>query len=162
MIRTARTAFIVIGSALLTPVWAGEIFFDEARVLESEPVYETRVTPRRVQECGYEESTEPRAANPAVLGNARANTGSITDALRADMRLRMPTEPAYRCHMVTRMDSNDELIGYRVRYEYADRVYESHIGEAPGDTIRVRVRLVVGRPELITQRDHSDIYVVVN
>lgn len=162
MIRISRIATIVIAGAMLSPAHAGEIFFDEARVLESEPVYETRETPVRAQECGYEENAWPRPADPAMLGNAREDAADIAAALRADMRARTPAEPAYRCRMVTRMKSSNELIGYRVRYEYHDRVYERRVSEAPGDTIRVRVRLAVGRPDLMTRHDGADAYAVVN
>jgi len=158
MKKTLPTELIVICGAMLssaTPASAGEIFFDEARVLDSQPVYETRQAPVQVQQCGYQDDVAPGRAEPGLLGDARSSDPAVglVAALRAEMDLRAPPEPVYRCRMVTRMEDHDELVGYRVRYEYDGQIYERRVREAPAATIRVRVRLSVGRPEMVTQLD---------
>jgi len=149
------TSIMTCGVMLLsaTPAAAGEMFFDEARVLDSQPVYETRQTPVQVQDCGYQDAAAPGRADPTVLGDARSpdRAAGLVDALHTDQDLRAPPQPVYRCRMVTRMEKRDELVGYRVRYEYDGHVYERRMPEAPAATIRVRVRLSVGRPEMVTQ-----------
>jgi len=158
MKRTLRIILLTSFNAMLfagTPANAGEIFFDEARVLDSQPVYETRQTPVQAQECGYQEDAAPGRPAPALLGDARSADpeADIVVALQTDMDLRAPPEPVYRCRMVTRMEDHDELVGYRVRYEYDGQIYERRVREAPAETIRVRVRLSVGRPEMVTRLD---------
>lgn len=140
---------------LASPAFAGEIFFDEARVVDTQPVYETRGKPVQIQQCGYEELRPNERVDPASLGNARSVSPSagLVEALQTDIELRLPPEPVYRCRLVSRIEHSEELVGYRVRYEYDGRIYERQIAERPGETIRVRVRLGAGLPDLLTQHD---------
>lgn len=142
----------VVAVALANPV-AAEVFYDEARVLDAQPIHEPRDVPTRVQQCGYERPATPPAVDPAVLGDARATDpgADLLVTLRRDIELRDPPADVYRCHMVTRVESRNALIGYRVRYEYGGRVYERRVAERPGDKIRVRVRISTGRSEVVTR-----------
>ncbi len=145
--------------ALTTPA-AAEMFYDQARVLDAQPIYEPRDVPIRVQQCGYEKTSTPLPVDRAMLGDARAADpdADLLAALHRDVELRDPPADAYRCRMVTRMDSQNELAGYRVRYEYGGRVYERRVAERPGDTIRVRVRVSAGRSELTTRHGWKSAY----
>jgi hypothetical protein len=147
------TTLAIFGLVLALPANAGEIYFDEARVLDAQPVYETRGSPVQAQECGYETTAHPGRPDSLLLGDVRASVSpaGLVDALRTDVRARTPAEPVYRCRMVTRTESKEVLVGYRVRYEYDDRVYERRMTERPGDTIRVRIRLSAGRPDLVAR-----------
>lgn len=149
----------VAAMALATPA-AAETFYDEARVLDAQPVYAPRDVPVRVQQCGYEPPAPPPRVDPAVLGDARTVDpgASLPGTLRRDVELRDPPADVYRCRMVTRMESQNELAGYRVRYEYGGRVYERRVAERPGDTIRVRVRISAGRSELVTRQGWKSAY----
>ncbi|MFQ5634556.1 MAG: hypothetical protein ACE5G3_04395 [Gammaproteobacteria bacterium] len=143
--------------------FAGEIFFDQARVLETEPLYETRADPARVPQCASDK--RPHASNDSeILGDPRGIDPSATLAgvMRTDMQLRRTRDSARRCRTVTRTDSAGKIVGYRVRYEYDGRVYESRVARRPTDTIRVRVRLSVGRPDLVTRREWSSAFATVD
>lgn len=126
---------------------AAETFYDQARVLDTQPVYETRQVPVQVQECGYEQPSTPRPVDPTTLGDARATEpgADLLGALARDVELREAPAEIYRCRMATRMESKNELAGYRVRYEYEGRVYERRMAEQPGDTIRVGVQLTASQ-----------------
>jgi hypothetical protein len=140
------TITTVIVLALGTPA-AAEMFYDKARVLDAQPVYEPREVPVSVQQCGYEQSFTAGPVDRAMLGDARtaAPGADLPDALQRDMELRAAPSDVYRCRMVTRTESQPELAGYRVRYEYDGRVYERRMAEPPGDTIRVGVELTVAQ-----------------
>lgn len=132
---------------------AGEIFFDEATVVDSQPVYETRHVPEQVQQCGYEEGWSDADVNPALLGDARSTMANddIVDALRSEPGLRGSRQSTYRCRMVTRSTERQELSGYRVQFRYEGRIYERHMAEQPGERIRVRVRVSAGEQHLLTR-----------
>ena len=140
------TLATLVAMALATPAVA-EVFYDEAPVLDTQLIYETRQVPVEVQQCGYEQPATPAPVDAAVLGDARiVDPGTdLLGVLRRDIALREPPADVYRCRMVTRTESKQELAGYRVRYEYGGRVYERRVAELPGDTIRVGVQLTVGQ-----------------
>ncbi|MDJ0927915.1 MAG: hypothetical protein QNJ73_09715 [Gammaproteobacteria bacterium] len=127
---------------LATPV-AAEVFYDEARVIDTERIYEPRQVPVQVQQCGYEKPSTPAPVDPATLGDAKSVDPGVDllGALYREIELREPPADVYRCRMVTRMETKEEFVGYRVRYEYGGRIYERRVAEHPGGTIRVAVRL---------------------
>jgi hypothetical protein len=132
---------------LVLPATA-DVFHDEAEVLDAQPVYEARRVPVEVQECGYEQPSTPAPVDAAQLGDPRAiDPGAdLLWALQRDVELRESAE-VYRCRMVAKVESRQELAGYQVRYEYAGRVYERRMAQPPGDTIQVTVALNSGEPE---------------
>lgn len=145
--RTSCIILVMLAAiGLPMPVIAGT-FYDEVRVIDAEPIYEARRAPVQGEQCGYEQPTSPPPVNPSALGDARiADPGTnLLRALSRDVELRQPPAPVYRCRAVTRMESQQTLVGYRVRYEYEGRVYERRVAEHPGDTIRVAVGLTVGQ-----------------
>lgn len=155
--RIAGAASFCIALSAATAVSAGEIFFDEAQVLDSEPVYETRHVPEQAQQCDYEEAWSDTPVDRALLGDARSSSPGedIVEALRSESGLRGSRQREYRCHTVTRTAAREELAGYRVRFRYEDRVYERRMTEKPGDRIRVRVRVSAGEPHLLTRSNRE-------
>ena len=138
---------IAVMMAVLTPaVMAGETYLDKARVLHAQPLYRTRTVPIRTEVCDFESDVPPEDIEAGLLGNTRLNDPSMTlvDALRRDVELRQPEKPSYRCHMVTRAESRQEIIAYQVRYQYGETVYERRMDQDPGDFVWVRVKLGVG------------------
>ena len=131
-----------------TPGWA-EIFYDQARVLDVQPVYEDRRVPVQVEECGDEQPSSLKPVDPGILGDARnVDPGAdLIGALQKDIELRQPPAKVFRCRMVTRTESVKELAGYQVRYEYEGRIYQRRVAEHPGDTMRVRIKLTAGDSE---------------
>ena len=136
---------------------AAETFYDQARVLDTQPVYETRQVPVQVQECGYEQPATPNSVDPTLLGDARAvdpGTG-LFGALNRDVELRQAPAEVYRCRMVTRMEATQEPAGYQVRYEYAGRVYERRVAQHPGNAIRVAVGISASQHSIGRHRAHA-------
>ena len=145
--RAALTTFSIATALVLALPATAEVFYDEAEVLDAQPVYEARRVPVEVQDCGYEQPATPAPVDPSQLGDARAiDPGAdLLGSLQRDMALRASPE-VYRCQMVTKMESRQELAGYQVRYEYAGRVYERRVAQHPGDTIQVTVALNSSQP----------------
>ena len=136
---------------------AGEIFFEEAQVLDTEPVYEKRNVPEQVQQCGYEETWSEMPVDRVILGDARSSAPGedLVEALRSESGMRGSTQRQYRCHMATRTTTRNELTGYRVRFRYEGRIYERRMSEKPGDVIRLRVRVSAGEPHLLTRSNRE-------
>jgi uncharacterized protein YcfJ len=147
---TSTIIFAALGAlSFASGADASGSYFDTARVIASEPVYETRREPSQEQQCGYRPSDSPAEVNNEVLGDVRLadKTTNLSDALMTDIAIRKPGEPVYRCRMVERMHERKQLVGYDVRYEYGGRIYERRVAERPGDTLRIRVRLSAGRAD---------------
>lgn len=144
-----RTGCLILATLAATvlpmPVLA-EIYYDEVPVIDAEPIYEARQVPVQGEQCGYEQPTSPPPVNPAALGDARvADPGTnLLGALNRDVALRQPPAPEYRCRTVTRMESQQTLAGYRVRYEYHGKVYEQRMAAHPGDRLKIAVQLRPG------------------
>ncbi|MDH3688775.1 MAG: glycine zipper 2TM domain-containing protein [Gammaproteobacteria bacterium] len=174
MKRKMYLAGVVLGSLTL----GGQIFaysdestsdyVDEARVINSVPIYqEVRVeTPRR--EC-WQETTTYYEQSPGksitaeviggivggVVGN-QFGSGSGRDiatvagavlggSLAHDIeRKHYAKQRSYpvtteRCKTVNEYHTEERLAGYRVTYEYDGRQYTTRTSQDPGSTIRVRV-----------------------
>ena len=141
--RAGTLTIAMLAALLLATPAIAETFYDEARVIDAERIYEPRQVPVQVQQCGYEKATTPPPVDPATLGDARSVDPGVDllGALHRDIELREPPADVYRCRMITRMETKEEFAGYRVRYEYEGRIYERRVAEHPGGTIRVAVRL---------------------
>jgi hypothetical protein len=131
-------------AALASTLPAGaETFYDQARVIDVQPVYKLRQLPVQVEKCGFEQPATAASVDPRSLGDARAVDPGIDlfGAMRRETELRAPPEKVYRCRTVTQTHSTKELSGYRVRYEYAGHIHERHMQERPGDTIEVAITM---------------------
>jgi len=151
-IRTAGIASLCTASLSASLAFAGDIFFDEATVIDAQPVYATRFVPEQVQQCGYVESWSDAPVDPARLGDARSAPANddIVAALRSESGLRGSRQSTYRCRTVTQSAEARELSGYRVRFRYEGQIYERDMAEDPGERIRVRVRVSAGEQHLLT------------
>jgi len=126
---------------------------DEARVLDSRPVYGAA---GEHEECWNDQTQSyerhPIGAGTVIggiaggvvghqLGNGRGNTaatvaGAVGGALlgnRVDRDRAQGEEPQQRCRTVRdESDNSRDLTGYDVRYEYRGRQYETRLDHDPG------------------------------
>ena len=163
--------FGILTSLLLVPasVWAGTEY-DWAEVTSVSPVYETVTLVEPYEECretrvphsGRRASATPPILG-AIIGGALGNAvghkkrnkqvGAVVGALLggsigADIARSNsgPTSVSYRtatrCHVVEQTRREDRLAGYDVTYEYNGTTYRTRMQRDPGDSVRVRVRVV--------------------
>ncbi|MDB5812906.1 MAG: hypothetical protein JWM03_1337 [Rhodocyclales bacterium] len=75
--------------------------------------------------------------------------GAITGAVvgdRVDNRDNAPeARQVERCHTV--QDHQDQLVGYRVTYEYAGKRYTTRMARDPGDRVELQINVVGGEYE---------------
>ena len=142
-----------------------ESFVDRARVQDVQPQYETVQVPRN--ECSTQWVAEPRAAAAgtnyggaiiggvagALVGNqvgrghgreAATAAGAVIGALAGNsVAQRGLSEPGYEQRQVqscrTVSETQTQITGYRVTYEYHGNQYTTFTREQPGATLPVRV-----------------------
>lgn len=106
---------LVLATALLpTQLPAAELIV-ESRVVDVVPLMATRTVSAQVGDC---EPQRPDGADLAAL-------------LAWDLR----------AHCRTETREQQYVDGYRVSYEWQDRIHEQVLAERPGETITLRVRL---------------------
>ena len=156
MHRTAIATALLL-SACAPVAAAGDILFDEAEVVDAQPLYESRRVEQPVQRCGYEPDWTDSAPDPGVLGDVRGSRPheDLSTALGSELVLRDSRQSVYRCRTLTELTEESVLAGYRVTYRYDGRTYERHFAERPGDRIRVRVRISAGESRLLTHGDRG-------
>jgi uncharacterized protein YcfJ len=163
--KTATTLMAMSLLAATNMAAADNSFYDRARVLESKPVYETVRVNHPEERCwneqvyhrgrGSSDSYTPTIAG-AILGGVVGNQfgkGSGKDAMTVAGALlggsigndvgstprRGYTTTERRCEMVDHFSDQDELVGYRVKYRYNDKVFWTRTKSDPGRYIRVQV-----------------------
>lgn len=138
-------------------------FADTARVISATPVYEAIRVNRPVEECwnerivrrgrGSRVGTIAGAVVGGVVGNqvsrrrnraAATVAGSLLGAVIGRGISRYPNEPRYvteerRCELVDSIETEERLVGYRVKYRYHGRTFVTRTREHPGKRIPVRV-----------------------
>lgn len=167
LIASISISTLILGYAV--SVNASNSSYDYAAVLEAEPITRmVRVsTPRKecwdeevtYRESGYRNngvSTVVGAIIGGALGNAigHSNTnkkvGAVVGAVLGGTLGRAHAERKYRptdeytvveerCQIYHDYEEHEKVIGYRVTYEYNDKVYTTRTDVAPGETIKVRV-----------------------
>ena len=145
------------------------VTYDEARVLDSTPIYRVVESSSPREECWEEEiaHTERRSggsATPGILGaviggalgnavghhkrNKQVGTvvgailgGSIGTDIGRNRNSRSDTyyETVERCRTVYVNEQEEKLVGYDVRYSYNGSQHTVRLPEDPGSTVRVRV-----------------------
>ncbi len=140
-------------------------FHDKARVLSSQPLYETVRVNQPEERCWYEqvrhrgesrsESYTPTIAG-AIVGGVVGNQfgkGSGKDAMTVAGALlggsvgndlgKRPTRGyvtrEQRCERVDHYREHEELVGYDVKYKYQGKVFHTRTDRDPGKFIDVRV-----------------------
>ena len=137
--------------------------YDEAEVVDVEPIIETvaRIEPKR--RCWSEAVARPSrgesSAKPllgAIIGGAVGNAlghnkrnkqvGAVVGALLggaiatdAARRTRAPAGERQVCDTVEHIKRVERTAGYMVTYRYRGETYRARMDERPGPTIRVRV-----------------------
>lgn len=168
MKRTALASLLALGAVAAH----AQAFIDQARVRGVEPEYQAVQVPR--QECTSQWVQDaPVASGPnyggvvigavagGVLGNqvgkghgreAATAAGAVVGALAGNHianRNQPQYQPAQRevrqCRTV--MDTQRQLTGYRVTYEYRGHEHTTVMQEEPGRTIPVRVSVVPAERE---------------
>jgi len=161
------TAFGLISVAASATALArhGDSFYDTAKVVWAEPIYETVEISRPVEECWTERVAvgHPRHGSytgtiaggiiGGVVGNqfghgrgktAMTVAGTLLGAsIGHDLNHRNPRVQRIveeeRCELVERIDYEERLVGYRVKYRYKGETFFTRTDEHPGERIRIRV-----------------------
>ncbi|MEZ4703916.1 MAG: YMGG-like glycine zipper-containing protein [Bdellovibrionota bacterium] len=159
----------MIGSQ--SPVFAYENWsYARARVLSSEPIYETMEYPISSQVCRYEPVEEvviesqkrPNAGGAIVGGLLGAVIGSHSRRRKGQNALLGATAGAvigqsinrktttqkriYQsqekvCHENVSYRKVEELVGYQVEYEFAGQRYSTEMDQEPGNYIKIRLQV---------------------
>lgn len=146
-------------------VLADNSFSDRAKVISSEPLYETVRVNEPVERCWNErvrhrgrsgsDSYTPTIAG-AIVGGVVGNQfgkGSGKDAMTVAGALLggsvgndLGKRPGHgyvtserRCERVDNFREHDELVGYRVKYRYNGKIFHTRTSQDPGRFLNVRV-----------------------
>lgn len=156
--------FALTASAHAWAGWNGS-YADSAKVISATPIYETIEINRPVERCYRERVVhrDPGYHSPigtlvggvagGVLGNQIGHGRGRTVATVVGALLgasvghrvghhnggRSYVTHERRCELVDHYDTEEELVGYRVKYRYKGRIFETRTSEHPGRRIRVRV-----------------------
>lgn len=144
-------------------------FYDYAEVMEVNPIIEVVRVDSPRQECWTETQTRygyrggyvsytPEIFG-AIIGAAIGNRfgsgrgrdvataagavlgGSIGHDVKRRRHRYTYNEPVERCETRHEFREEEHVVGYRVKYRYGDRIYDTRTGHDPGDRIRVRVHV---------------------
>ena len=160
-------AWIIGLSAMATAAQAGAEwhsgYVDTARVVSATPIYKTVRVYRPVEECWSERVVRPgyRSRTPTIagaivggvignqFGKGSGNTamtvaGSLLGASIGRDAGRYHGGHGYvtrerRCETVDHYDSEEQLVGYRVKYRYKGQTFVTRTREHPGKRIPVRI-----------------------
>ncbi len=113
---------------------AEEVFYDNAQVISTKPLYATRTVPITSEQCDFEDSD----------ANAQSESSSakgLVDAIRDSVKGQDTAQRQPQCQTITLFESQEEIVAYKVRYEYGREIYERRMDRDPGEFVRVRVRL---------------------
>lgn len=166
-----RAVSLLAVSALVPSVALAEGRYHYARVLSSQPIYETVAYSVPVEHCReervpYHEARGRSYTGPIVgaiiggaIGNAvghRKRNKQVGTAVGAVLGGSIGADIARRqrhhdgrvryaservCSVVHEEHYEEQLTGYRVTYRYADETYRTTMDRDPGSTLRVRVRV---------------------
>ncbi len=135
--RTKILSLIAVTIAAVIPASrtaAEEVFYDNAPVLSSRPLYKTKTVPMTSEQCDD-------AENDAKLLSESSSAKGLVEAIRENPRQDHVKDPQPRCQTITRYESQEEIVAYKVRYEYGNKISERRMDREPGQFVRVRVRL---------------------
>ena len=154
-------------AALAAPAALGEAHYEEAEVVDVEPIVEVvqRIEPKErcwtetVRVAAHSESyTKPLigALIGGALGNAVGNkkrnkqVGAVIGAvLGANIAADIAQAPSRRtraarqevCEVEERVERIERVTGYMVTYRHRGEIHRARMDKRPGDRIRVRVRV---------------------
>lgn len=157
-------------AALVPSMAMADHGYQYARVLSSDPVYETVTYSEPVEQCRDEPVTyrddRGYSATPtivgAIIGGALGNAvghhkrnkqvGTVVGAVLGgsighDVGRRNRGDDDIRygtrqvCTVVHQEHQEDRLVGYQVTYRYGGETYSTRLDHDPGDMLRVRVHV---------------------
>lgn len=166
----APCALIVCGLASPLALAYRDAPVEYARVLSSEPIYETRAYSAPREQCWSEQvpeyaSTGPRSYTAPIVGalvggaignalghhNTSRKVGAVAGAaLGASVGNDIGNRNSYRqvgyndqrvCRTVADTAYREEVVAYRVRYRYNGRDYVTEMPEDPGRRLPLRVNV---------------------
>jgi len=169
--KHSRFALALLGALAAVPITAladrdgryhhGSSYHDWARVIDVQPIYRHGAVSYPREVCGETVGPGYRSYTPSVVGGIlggvvgnQFGSGRGKDAMTvAGVLLGASVgrdvshaHPGYRSHGYSCWTERDvrhhrELDGYRVRYRYDDRIYDTIAPRHPGDRIRVEVHV---------------------
>lgn len=163
-----KTIVCVIAAACAAGVQASAQASEFAPVVAKSEIVREVSVPRQVCRSETVETQGERSAAGGVIGGvaggvlghtvgrgsgktAATVVGAITGAIvgdRIDNRDNAPsTKQVQRCDTV--MDRQDEVVGYRVTYEYAGKRYTTRMPHDPGDNVELQISVVGSEPDSV-------------
>ena len=165
MITAAVFGLITVTASATALARHGDGFYDTAKVVWADPIYETVQVSRPVEECWTEQvvvsdrrhgSYTGTIAGGIVggvvghqFGRGRGKTAMTVAGtlLGASIGHDLSHRPAraYRvveeehCELVEQVEYQEQLVGYRVKYRYKGETFFTRTDEHPGKRIRIRV-----------------------
>lgn len=137
ILLTLSLAMLVVAPFAIS--LAEEVVYDYADVRWVRPLTRQVSVPIAQRMC--DPGQEEMATQPGYL-HSRVSGASLADAIREEYRqLGLRT----RCRVVTEAGYEEEIVGYRVGYEYAGTEYERTLSFDPGQRLRVRIEIEAGR-----------------
>ena len=89
-------------------------------------------------ELGDRHNKEFTTIAGAIIGSTIASSANAKYYRTADYR----TQHRERCRIETQYRSEQQLVGYRVRYRYKGEMYTTRMNEHPGKRIPVKVKVI--------------------
>ncbi len=142
--RLVPISVIAMASAIsVVQAGAEEVFYDKARVISATPLFESITVPVTTEQCNHEKSGDEPAFESSVpdTDRDRSSGNTLVDAIRANPKRHPAKRPELRCQTITRNKLQEEIVAYKVRYEYGNEIYERRMDRDPGQFVRVRVRV---------------------
>lgn len=137
----AKPFAVLLGSIASLAAAAEQSYVDYARVLHVDPIIEAVAVPVEAERC--DDARRAERADTEFAGEVRTFvTGiSIGTAIAEEIRHRERTAAMRGCRRVTRYETQDQIVAYRVHYSYGGDVFVRRMDTHPGERMQVRVNL---------------------
>jgi uncharacterized protein YcfJ len=165
MITAAAFGLIAATASASALARHGDGFYDTAKVVWAEPIYETVKVSRPVEDCWSEQVvvSDPRHGSytgtiaggivggvvGSQFGRGKGKTaltvaGTLLGAsIGHDLSHRHTSVQRVvneeRCELVEQVEYREQVVGYRVKYRYKGQTFFTRTDEHPGERIRIRV-----------------------
>jgi len=137
----AKPFAVLLGSIASLAAAGDQSYVDYARVLHVDPIIEAVAVAVEAERCDDTRRTE-RADTEFAGDIRRSEVGtSIAEAIAEEIRHRERTAATRRCRPVTRYETQDQIVAYRVHYSYGGDVFVRRMDTHPGERMQVRVNL---------------------
>lgn len=131
----------LLGAIVSLAAAAEQSYVDYARVLHVDPIIEAVAVPVEAERCDDARGAE--RADTEFAGEVRtSDTGtSIGTAIAEEIRYRERAAAMRGCRRVTRYETQEQIVAYRVHYSYGGDVFVRRMATHPGERMQVRVNL---------------------